>query len=64
MITGPKKYQLYWTKWKQGLLTVDDGLDLFQFLLDTDQCWDDTDSANLAGYLLAEGFLYYVYSGD
>lgn len=64
MITGPKKYQKFWHKWKQGTLTVDDGLDLFQFLLDTDQCWDEKESTDLAGYLLAEGFLYYIYSGE
>ena len=64
MITGPKKYLEFFAKYKKGTLPVDDGLELFQFLLDTDQQDIDTKTAQMADYLIAEGFLYFIYSGD
>jgi len=64
MITGPKKYLEFFAKYKERTLTVDDGLDLFQFLLDTDQQDIDSETAKMADYLIDEGFLYFIYSGD
>ena len=60
-ITGPPKYQQLLESYYQQQCSLDDGIALFQFLLDTDQCWDCDILSHTASYLLAEGFCYYVY---
>jgi hypothetical protein len=61
-ITGPPKYQQLLESYYQQQCSLDDGIALFQFLLDTDQCWECEILSNTASYLLAEGYCYYVYS--
>ena len=60
-ITGPPKYQQLLESYYQQQCSIDDGIALFQFLLDTDQCWDCDILSHTASYLLAEGYCYYVY---
>jgi hypothetical protein len=41
-------------------MSTNDVMELFQFLLDTDQVWDDDQLARTAQYYISEGFLYHV----
>ena len=50
------------TLYEKGLCPLNEGISLFQFLLDTDQCWDDPVLTKTANYLMLEGFCYYVYT--
>lgn len=50
------------TLWEEGLCPLSEGISLFQFLLDTDQCWENEILSNTANYLVMEGFCYYVYA--
>lgn len=60
-ITAPKNIQDLWKKYqRQEQMQVNEVMELFQFLLDTDQCWEDQRLAQTARYYISEGFLYHV----
>ena len=61
-IKAPQKYMELLTLWEEGLCPLSEGIALFQFLLDTDQCWEDEILSNTASYMVMEGFCYYVYT--
>lgn len=41
-------------------MTTNEVMELFQFMLDTDQVWDDDKLSKIALYYISEGFLYNV----
>lgn len=61
-IKAPVKYMELLTLWEEGLCPLSEGISLFQFLLDTDQCWENEILSNTANYLVMEGYCYYVYA--
>jgi hypothetical protein len=61
-IKAPQKYLELLTLYEKGLCPLNEGISLFQFLLDTDQCWDDPMLTKTAHYLMSEGYCYYVYT--
>ena len=59
-IQGTKEIKDLWKKYQRGQLDWENGVNLFQYLLDTDQHLEDESLYKTARYLVAEGFCYYV----
>lgn len=60
-ITAPDNIQDLWKSWKRREeMTVENVVELFQFLLDTDQHLKLPHTKQLAEYLIMEGFCYHV----
>jgi hypothetical protein len=61
-LSAPKRYQDLYERYTEGSepMSTNDVMELFQFLLDTDQVWDDDQLARTAQYYISEGFLYHV----
>lgn len=62
---GTPYYKGLFHKYTKGdAITVEEQCKLFQFILDTDQHKISDKIERTAEYMLAEGFLYYVHTGD
>ena len=61
-LVAPNQYKELLKLYESGKLPVSEGVALFQFLIDTEQCWDDVELSRVANYLISEGFCYYVYT--
>ena len=60
-ITAPDNIQVLWKKWKRReKMTVDSVIELFQFLLDTNQHLKNPHTKQVAEYFIMEGFCYHV----
>ena len=62
---GPQEYKLVFHRFMRNKqITVEEQVELFQFILDTDQQTICDRIEKTSEYMLAEGFLYYVHTGD
>ena len=62
---GPEEYKLLFHRFMRNKqMTVDEQVKLFQFLVDTEQQTLSEKIEKTSEYMIAEGFLYYVHTGD